>query len=131
MGEQPPRVEVHGVAADRHDHGDPEVLERLAEVGRRADPVAQVVVRDRLGEALGDRLEVAAGEPAVGREALGEDEQVAERLRERVVVARQPAADVAERVLLRAHRHAVGERRHLADDVGDVARRAGPPRAPG
>ena len=32
---------------------------------------------------------------------------------------RQPAADVGEAVLLRRHRHAVGERRHLAHDVGD------------
>jgi hypothetical protein len=36
-----------------------------------------------------------------------------------VVVHRQPAADVGEAVLLGAHRHAVGERRDLADDVRD------------
>jgi len=45
----------------------------VAEVGRRARAVAEVVVVDRLSQPLRDRLAVAAGEPAVRREALGED----------------------------------------------------------
>ena len=76
---------------------------------------------DGLGEALRDRLQVAPGEAAVGREALGQDEQRAAALGERVVVRREPAADVRERVLLGADRHPVGEPCHLAHDVGDVA----------
>ena len=79
----------------------------------------EVVVVDDLAEALRDGLEVAPGEPAVGREALGQDEHVATRLGERVVVEREPAADVGEPVLLGAHRHPVGERGHVADDVRD------------
>ena len=35
------------------------------------------------------------------------------------VAHREPAADVGEPVLLGAHRHAVGEGRHVVDDVGD------------
>jgi hypothetical protein len=42
-------------------------------------------------------------------------------LGEGVVVERQPAADVRQAVLLGRHRHAVRERGHLADDVGDRA----------
>ena len=52
---------------------------------------------DRLAQALRDRLEVAAREAAVGREALGEDQEVAALLGELVVVQRQPAADVRQR----------------------------------
>ena len=85
--QQRPRVEVDGVAAERLDERDAGRVERLAEVGRRADPVAQVVLVDDLAQALGDRLEVAAGEAAVGREALGQDQQVAALLGEGVVVA--------------------------------------------
>ena len=101
--------------------GAPDGLQRVAEALRGADAVAQVVLLDALLEADGDRLEVAAGEPAVGREALGEDQHRLAALGELVVVEREPAADVAHRVLLGRHRHAVGERGHLADDVGDAA----------
>ena len=87
VGQQRPRIEVDRVAADRLDDRDAGRVERLAEVGGRADPVAQVVLVDDLAQALGDRLEVAAGEAAVGREALGQDEQVAAPLGQVVVVA--------------------------------------------
>ena len=69
----------------------------------RADAVAQVVLVEHLREPRGDRLEVAAGEAAVGREALGEDQQVARSARrQRVVVHGEEAADVGEAVLLGA-----------------------------
>ena len=93
--------------------------ERLAEIGGRADPIAQVVVLHDLAQAGGHRLEVAAGEPAVRRKALGQDQHVAALLRPAVVVQREPAADVGERVLLAGHRHPVGQGRHLAHDVGN------------
>ena len=129
MRQERARVEVDRVAADGLDDRDAGRVERLAEVGGRADAVAQVVLVDDLAQALGDRLEVAPGEAAVGREALGEDQQVAALLGQRVVAHREPAADVGEAVLLGAHRHAVGEGRHLAHDVGDrtvgLARLAG------
>ena len=80
---------------------------------------------DDLAQALGDRLEVAAGEAAVGGEALGEDEEVAAALGQVVVVHGQPAADVGEAVLLGAHRHPVGERGDLPHDVA-TARSACP-----
>jgi hypothetical protein len=67
------------------------LVEGVAQIGRRADPVAQVVVLHDLGEALGDGLEVAPGQTAVGREALGEDEQVAAlRARASSFIASQP-----------------------------------------
>jgi len=87
------------VAAERDDDRHSRGLQRLTEVGDRAHPVAQVVMVGALGQALGDRLQVTAGQPAVGREALGEDFQVAALPGQAVVVDGQPAADVGERVL--------------------------------
>ena len=121
MGEEGRGRPIDRVAADRQDDRDAASMKGLAEVGRRLDPVAQVVVRDGLLDALGDGLEVAPGEPAVGGKALGQDQHVAARLGEGVVVAGEPPADVGERVLLGTHRHPVGERGHLPHDVGDVA----------
>ena len=119
--EERSRVDVHGVPAcgfhDRH----PGAVERVGEIFGRADPITQVIRFDGLRKALRDRLEIPAGEPAVGREALGEDQKVAAFLGERVVVHREPSADVRERILLCAHRHPVGVRRHLAHDVADLA----------
>lgn len=51
-----------------------------------------------LAQPLRDRVEVAPGQTAVGREALGQDQQVAARRRQVVVAHRQPAADVRETV---------------------------------
>ena len=119
MRQERPRVDVDGVPPGRLQDRDAGALQSVAEVGRGTDPVPEVVVVDRLLESLGDRLQVAPGEAAVRREAFGEDQEVAAAIRQRVVVQREPAADVGERILLRAHRHPVGERGHLADDVGD------------
>ena len=114
-------VEVDRVAAERLDERHARPIERLAEVLGRTDAVSEVVLVDDLAEPLGDRLEVAAGQTAVGREALGQDQQVPALLGEGVVVEREPAADVREPILLRRHGHPVGQRGHLADDVRDRA----------
>src|SRR5690606_37395845 len=84
------------------------------------DAVAQVVVVDALGDALGDRLEGASRQPAVGGEALGEDEQRTALPGQLVVVEREPTPDVAHRVLLGRHGHAVRTRGHVANDGGDL-----------
>jgi len=55
-------------------------------------------VVDDLAKSLSDGLEVAAGEPAVGGEALGQDLQVAALSGQAVVVEGQPAADAGQRV---------------------------------
>ena len=60
--------------------GTPAAASRSCEVLRRADAVAQVRLLDHLLEPARDRLEVVAGEAAVGREALGQDQQVAAAL---------------------------------------------------
>ena len=77
----------------------------------------QVVLVDHLLEPARDRLEVVAGKAAVGREALGEDQEIAAALRETIVVHREEAADVRQAVLLRGHGAAVGEREHLPRDL--------------
>ncbi|CAB4834498.1 unannotated protein [freshwater metagenome] len=95
--------------------------QRVGQVGRAADAVAQVVRVDHFCQTLGDGLQIASGEPAVGGEALGEDQHVAALHGECVVVHRQPAADVGHPILLGAHRHPVGERADVAHDVDDRA----------
>ena len=109
------------MSADGLHHRDARPTQCVAQVGRRTDAVAQVVGADGFAQSLGQGLEVATGQAAVGGEAFGQDEHVAATFGEGVVVERQPAADVAEGVLLRAHRHAVGQGGHLANDVGDLA----------
>ena len=116
--QQRARVQVDRVPTDRLQHRDPVPDQRIAEVRGGLDPVAQVVVVDHLPQPLGQRLEVTPGQTAVGREPLGQDQQGVGPLGQGVVVQGQPAADVAHRVLLGAHRHAVGQAGHLADDVG-------------
>ena len=110
-------VDVDRVAARRVDDRVADLVEVAAEVGRLRDAVAQVVLVQGLVEADGDRVEVASGQPAVGREALGEDEQILLAPRQHVVVGAQEAADVGQAVLLGAHRAAVAQGHHLARDV--------------
>ena len=54
-------------------------------------------------------------------ESLVDDHEVARALAERRIAEPEPAADVHERVLLAAHRRAVGEVAHQAQDFGDRA----------
>ena len=121
VGQHGSRVEVDGVPAERLHERHVGPVERLAEVRRRGDPVAEVVLLHDLPQALRDRLQVSAGEAAVRREALGQDQEVAALLGQVVVVEREPATDVREAVLLCRHRHPVGEAGHVAHDVGDRA----------
>ena len=66
----------------------------VAEVSRGGVAVLQVIQVERFVEPDGDGFEVATGQPAVGREALGEDEQVAFGFGQFVVVGAQEPADV-------------------------------------
>ena len=70
--------------------------------------IGEIILVDDFLETLRDGVEIAAGEPAIGRKALGLDQAVARAFGEVVVVQRQPAADIGEGVLLGAHGHAVG-----------------------
>ena len=54
--------------------------------------VALVIIFESLLEADGNRLKIASGEPAIGRKALRENEQVAKVLRPLVIVANKKTA---------------------------------------
>ena len=82
-------------------------------------------------DAAGHGLHVAAGQAAVGVQALVDDHHVAGLLEERVVVHGQPAADVDQGVLLAAHRAAVGVGAELLEDFGHRLRLRSPARAAG
>ena len=114
------RVEVHGVAAYRLDARYSGIHQRLSEIRRRADPVAQVVLLDHLLETLRDGFEVATSEAAIGGKTLRQDQQVPTALRPGVIVHRQPAANIGDGVLLGAHRHPIRQRCHLAHDLADL-----------
>ena len=77
-----------------------------------------MLLLDRLLDAAGHRLHVAAGHPAVGVEPLVDDRHVGRLVEEIAVVEGEPAADVDEGVLLAAHGAAVGERTELPQDLG-------------
>jgi hypothetical protein len=61
----------------------------LAQVAHRREPVLQVVLVDHLLETHGDRLQVAARQPAVRGKSLGQDQQVFLLLGQPVVIGGQ------------------------------------------
>ena len=97
---------------------DAPVDQLLAEVLDLADARADVVVVHRLDDAAGHGLHVAAGQAAVGVQALVDHDHVPRLLEELLVVHRQPAADVDHGVLLGAHRAGVGVGAELLEDFG-------------
>jgi hypothetical protein len=100
MGQQRTGVDVHGVTAGGSYDGDPKLYQGIAEMRGGADAIAEVVVIDDFAQFLGDGLEIAPGQATVGRESLGEDQQIPAPLRQICIVERQPAADVRQAVLL-------------------------------
>ena len=62
-------VEIDRVAAGRLHDGHARCGDVFAEVGGGGDAIAQVVLFERLLQADGDGLEIAAGETAVGRDS--------------------------------------------------------------
>jgi hypothetical protein len=108
------RVDVDRVQAGRSHDRHTERVEMLRQVRRTRLVVVQVVGIEHFAQALRQRREVAPGEATVGREALGQDQQVAHLRRQRVVVDAQETADVDEAVLLRRDHAAVGELEHRA-----------------
>jgi len=121
-------VDVDRMAADRqHDRHAPDG-ERFAECRDLADAKGQIVFFEDFPQAAGHRLEIAPGEPAVGRKPFDQDELVLQPLDPRLVAQREKAPDVGEPILLRAHRAAFREREDLPDDFGDGATRL--PRLP-
>ena len=118
--------------ADRLEDRGTLLLEHRAEVSDLLDSVAEVVLAENLPEPDRDRLEVASGQAAVGGEPLEDDPAVLEPLEEDLVLADgDEAADVRDRVLLRAHEDAVRLGEHLADDVRQRRVSRTPPRARG
>ena len=117
------------MTADGPDHRDAGGLDALAEILRGAQAIGEVVLVEDLLQADGQRLQVAPGKPAVGGEALGDDHEAAHRLGEARVADGEKAADVSERILLRAHQRAVAEGEHLAGDFAHVAVLVTPSRA--
>ncbi len=96
-------VEVNRVPARRLDDRHSRRSQAVAQILDRADPVLEVVLVEHLAQADRHRLEVAPGQAAVGREALAEDQGLTRLVHPLLVVERQEAADVDERVLLGAH----------------------------
>ena len=72
---------------------------------------------EHLIESLRHRLEVPAGEPAVGKKALREDEQIPGTHREIIIIQTKKSPRIHECILFRAHRAAVGERKHFNGDL--------------
>ena len=114
-------VDEYGVSAHRAHDGHAGRRQALADVFIGPHAVAQVVVVDDFLQSLGNGLEIAAGQSAIGGKSFGQYQPVARGLRQFVVIERQPAADIGKSVLLGRHRHAVGLCKHVAHDVDDGA----------
>ena len=64
------------MAAGRFDDGHAVVGNVAAQIAGRDDAIAQIVWVENFLQAHGDGFQVAAGQPAVSGEALGENQQV-------------------------------------------------------
>ncbi len=109
------------MAARRLHHRHAQRVQPFGDIGIGAHAVAQIILIHDLGQALCDRVEVAAGKAAIGREALGLDQPRAGLFGQRVIIQREPPADIGEGVLLGAHCHAVGHVKRVAHDLLDRA----------
>ena len=117
--QEAPRIEIDGVAARRRHDRDSGVEQAIDDVTRGQEPVVEVVLVEDFAQADGDGFEIAAGEAAVGRKALGEDQDIAFTLGELGVVGAQEATNVGKGILLGGHRAAVRQGEHLAGNVDD------------
>src|ERR1035437_4249714 len=90
------------ISTERMNNGHAVLGNVVAQVSRRSNPVAQVVLLQRLLNAHGDGLQVAAGKPAVSRVALSQNQQILLLAGQDVVVGAQKSADVGHAVFLGA-----------------------------
>ncbi len=116
VGKECSCVEVHRVTARRSQDGHVLGEELLGEVLDGPDAIVQVGLVHDLFETSGDGLEVVAGEAAVGRKSLGQDQQRPGLLGPGIVVHGEEATDVGEAVLLGRHGAPVGETEDLLGD---------------
>src|SRR5581483_11417901 len=86
MRQEALRVEEDRVGADGDDDRDPALLQDVPEICALPDVVADERLVGRLADPLRERLHVVAGEPAVVRKALVDDDQLARALAESVVI---------------------------------------------
>ena len=123
VGDEPLRVDEHGVGADRHDDGHVGLLEQRTEVARLRDIRVDDALVGRLPDPLSERLHVVPGHASVVREALVDDDLLAEPPGELEVVHRDEAADGHEVILLGAEDRAVGV---VCDQADELARACAP-----
>ena len=128
-GKKRARIEIDRMAARRLHDRHALARDVVAQVRRRRDAIAQVVLFEHFLNADGDRFQVAPGQAAIGRIAFGQDQQIFFLLREQIVVGAEKAADVRHAVLLRRHGAAVAQPKHLLRDLFGRFRRRSPARA--
>ena len=97
----------------RH-HRPAAVSQHARQVPGGGEAIGQVVLVEHLDEPLGQRLQIAPGQAAVGHEALGADQLHADLLGQRVVADAEQAAHVHDGVLLGAHGEHIGQLEHRA-----------------
>ena len=110
-------VNVDGVAAGRLDDRHTGVGDVPAKVVGGYDPVLQVIRVEDLFKAHRDGFEVAAGESAIGGEALRQNKQIGFLHGHPVVIRAQQSADVGEGVLLGGEGAAIRQREHFLRDL--------------
>ena len=103
------RIEIDGVTARRLHDRHAFAGDVIAQVRGRSDAIAQIIFFQRLLQADGDGLQVAAGQSAVRRIALGQNQQILFLLGEHVVIGAKKAADIGHAVFLGRHGAAVAQ----------------------
>jgi hypothetical protein len=76
VGEERAGVNINGVAAWGLHNGDARGGNVIAKVSGGGNAVAQIILVQRFLQAHGDGFQISAGQPAIGRIAFRENEQV-------------------------------------------------------
>ena len=113
-------------AAGRLDYGHALSGDVTAQVGRRGDAIFQIFRLQDFFQTNGDRLQVATGQAAIGRESFGENQEVGFLFGQAAVVGTQESADVGEGIFFCGEGAAVRQgEKFLGDFAGGQVRITG------
>ena len=117
MGGKTLGIQKNGVTAWRQNDGDAQGGQMITQISDCRVTVNLVIQFKRLFQSHGNGFKIPAGQPAIRRKSLPENQQIAELLGPDVVVAGQKTADIGQSVFLATHGCAISQSKHLPGDL--------------